>query len=268
MKVALIQICSTLNPSENIDKINRFIIKAKTEEPGLEAVFLPEVFYSMSDGTKPTPYLVEATNEHFEIIRAISMNHNLYVLGGTAATKVGDKVINRNYNFSPSGELIGTYDKIHLFSVNLKGTEKNTIIDEADVYSKGHDLKTINVNNFKIGLSICFDLRFPELYREYHKENVDILSISSAFTVPTGKAHWEVLLRARAIENQAYVIACDQWGQHNKKLSTYGHSMIIDPWGEVIANCEKGEGFACAELSMDKLNKIRTRMNVARQLPT
>lgn len=263
MKVALIQITSVLDPKVNLEKIDNLIELAKTHEPKLKGVFLPEVFYSMSDGTKPTPYLIEDNNEHYQNIQEISQKHQVYILGGTAATKVGDKIINRSYNFSPSGELITTYDKIHLFAVNLQGKTKSTVINEADVYSSGSELKTFNLEDFKVGLSICFDLRFPELYREYYKQGVDIISISSAFTVPTGKAHWETLLRARAIENQAYVIACDQWGQHNEKLSTYGHSMIIDPWGKVIANCGEGETFAIADIDLELIQKIRTRMDVS-----
>jgi len=268
MKVALIQICSGLEPDHNLEKINRFITQAKREEPELKAVYLPEVFYSMSDGTKPTPYLVAEGNEHYKKIQEIAIQNNICVLGGTAATEHTPKVLNRCYNFSEVGESLGTYDKIHLFAVELKGSEKSTVINEADVYSCGSKLNMINVEGFNIGLSICFDVRFPELYREYQAMGADIFSISSAFTVPTGKAHWETLLRARAIENQAYVIACGQWGQHNSKLSTYGHSMIIDPWGEIIANCGEGEGYAIAEISKDRLDKVRTRMDISKRLTT
>lgn len=264
MKIAIIQICSVLDPKENLQKISSLIQKAQDIEQ-IDAVFLPEVFYSMSDGTKPTPYLIEDNNEHFLAMANLAKKFNIYVLGGSAATKVEDKVINRNYNFSPRGELIETYDKIHLFAVHIRGKDA-TIINESDVYSAGKDLKMIDIQDFKIGLSICFDLRFPELFREYYKRGANVFSVSSAFTIPTGKAHWLTLLKARAIENQSYVIACNQWGQHNEKLSTYGHSYVIDPWGDVIAECGEGENFAICELKLERLNQIRSRIDMTSRL--
>lgn len=263
MKIALIQISSVLDPLKNIKKIDELIRNAKSECNDLEAVFLPEVFYSMSRGEVATPYLIEEGNEHFQNIQKIAITHGVYVLGGSAATKYKSKVVNRSYNFSPKGELLESYDKVHLFSVNLGESAGETVLDERTVYTKGSELKTLEIGPFKLGLSICFDLRFPEMFREYFSQGANVFSISSAFTVPTGKAHWETLLRARAIENQSYVIACGQWGKHNEKIETYGHSMVIDPWGEVIADCGEGEGFAVCNLSMERINEIRGRMDVS-----
>lgn len=261
MQIALIQICSSLDPKENVEKINYYIKEAKKKE-NIEAVFLPEVFYSMSDGTQATPYLIDGENEHFEVIRKIAKDNQVALIGGTAATKLNDTVINRTYNFSKDGNELTQYDKMHLFAVNLSGTKNNTVINESDVYDEGNTPLVIEFNNWKIGLGICFDLRFPELYRYYFQQGAEIMTVSSAFTVPTGKAHWETLVRARAIENQSYVVAVDQWGNHNSKIQTYGHSMLVDPWGEVILNLGEGEGYAIAELSKEKLEKIRGRMKV------
>ncbi len=266
MKLAIIQISSVLDPVKNLQKIDALIEEAKVSEPSLEAVFLPEVFYSMSDGTAPTPYLVEDGNEHFHNIKAIAQKHNVHLLGGSAATKENGKILNRSYNFNNKGELLTTYDKINLFAVNLKGKKKSTVLDEAQVYTAGSQLKTFELAGFKFGLSICFDLRFPELYRKYYAEGVNVFTISSAFTIPTGKAHWETLVRARAIENQAYVIACDQWGVHNDKIQTYGHSLVVDPWGEIIASIDEGEGFAICELTKERIDHIRTRMDMTSRL--
>jgi predicted amidohydrolase len=261
MQIALIQICSSLDPKENVDKINYYIQESKKRDD-IKAVFLPEVFYSMSDGTKPTPYLIDGENEHFEVIRNIAKDNKVALIGGTAATKLGDTVINRTYNFDRDGNELTQYDKMHLFAVNLSGTSSNTVINESDVYHEGHLPKVLDFNDWKIGLGICFDLRFPELYRYYFQKGAEIMTVSSAFTVPTGKAHWETLVRARAIENQSYVVAVDQWGYHNQKIQTFGHSMLVDPWGEVILNLGEGEGYAISELSKEKINKYRTRMNV------
>lgn len=262
MKVGVIQLQSVLDPQVNLGTIRKFLTEAKKENA--QAVFLPEVFYSMSDGTKPTPFLIEGKNEHYEAIRRLAVDSGLYILGGSAATLVDGKVLNRSYNFSPDGTEIVTYDKMNLFAVDLSKHPSNTVVDEARVYTAGKTPKMLSVDGFKIGLSICFDLRFPELFRFYSHEGANVLSISSAFTVPTGKAHWHTLLRARAIENQCYVIASAQWGQHNDKLSTFGHSLVVDPWGEVLADAGEGEKIIYADLSLEKLDAVRARLNVLR----
>lgn len=262
MKVGVVQLQSVLDPVSNLVTIRKFLEEAKKEKAS--AVFLPEVFYSMSDGTKPTPYLVDGQNEHYEAICSLAKDSGLYILGGSAATLVDGKVLNRSYNFDPQGKEIALYDKMNLFAVDLSKHPSNTVVDEARVYTAGKTPKMIDLDDFKIGLAICFDLRFPELFRSYSYIGANVLSVSSAFTVPTGKAHWHTLLRARAIENQSYVIASAQWGQHNDKLSTFGHSLVIDPWGEVLVDAGEGEKIVFAELSLEKLQVVRARLNVLR----
>lgn len=262
MKIAVIQLCSVLDPAINLAKIRKLLQEAK--ENGAVAAFLPEVFYSLSNGLSATPYLVEGKNEHYQAIRQLAVDSGLYLLGGSAATLVDGKVMNRSYNFSPSGEDLGFYDKMNLFAVDLSKHPSNTIIDEARVYSRGNRPQMLKMGDFNLGISICFDLRFPELFRSYSYQGANVLSVSSAFTVPTGKAHWHVLLRARAIENQCYVIASAQWGQHNERISTYGHSLIIDPWGEVIADAGEGEKVIYGTLDTKRIEDVRARLNVLR----
>lgn len=260
MKIAAIQIQSVLDPAVNLTTIRKFLVEAKSN--GVTAVFLPEVFYSMSDGTKPTPYLVEGKNQHYDAIRRLAVDSGLYILGGSAATNDDGKIMNRSYNFGPNGSELTTYDKMNLFRVDLSKHPSQTVVDEAKVYTAGNTPKMIDVNGFKVGLSICFDLRFPEVFRAYSAKGANVLSISSAFTVPTGKAHWHTLVRARAIENQSYVVASAQWGKHNEKMSTFGHSLIVDPWGEILADAGEGEGIIYADLSLEKIESVRARMNV------
>lgn len=262
MKVGVVQLQSVLDPKINLDKIKNFLSNAKQENA--QAVFLPEVFYSISDGTKPTPFLVEGQNEHFQAIRSLAVDSGLYILGGSAATLVDGKVMNRSFNFDPQGRELPFYDKMNLFACDLSKHPSNQIIDEAKVYSHGNKPQMIDVEGFKIGLSICFDLRFPELFRSYSSQGANVLSISSAFTVPTGKAHWHTLVRARAIENQSYVIAAAQWGKHNDKLSTFGHSLIVDPWGEVLADAGEGEKIIFGEMNFERLQSVRERLDVLR----
>lgn len=262
MKIAAIQIQSVLDPKVNLTKIKAQLQEAKNE--GVEAAFLPEVFYSMSDGTKPTPYLIETKNEHYEAIRSLAVDSGLYLLGGSAATLYNGKIMNRSYNFSPAGEDLVFYDKMNLFSCDLSKHPSATVIDEGKVYTAGSTPKLVQIKDWKLGLSICFDLRFPELFRSYSAAGANIISISSAFTVPTGKAHWHTLVRARAIENQCYVVASAQWGKHNEKMSTFGHSLIVDPWGETLADAGEGEKFITAEISLERIQGVRERLSVLR----
>lgn len=262
MKIGVIQLQSVLDPAINLKTIRKFLDEARAE--GAKAVFLPEVFYSMSDGTKATPYLVDGKNEHYEAIRKLAVDSGLFILGGSAATNMDGKIMNRSYNFAPDGTELMTYDKMNLFAVDLSKHPSNTVVNESKVYTNGNTPKLLPFGEFKIGLSICFDLRFPELFRSYSSQGANVLSISSAFTVPTGKAHWHTLIRARAIENQSYVIASAQWGQHNEKMSTFGHSLIVDPWGEIIADAGEGEKIIFGEISLEKIEAVRARMNVLR----
>lgn len=263
MKIAAIQIQSVLDPAVNLGTIRKFLELAV--DKGTEAVFLPEVFYSMSDGTKPSPYLVEGKNEHYEAIRKLSLDFGVYILGGSAATRVEGKVLNRAMNFDPQGNDLGSYDKMNLFSCDLSKHPSNTVINEGSVYSSGATAKLLDLGDWKLGLSICFDLRFPELFRSYSAKGANVLSVASAFTVPTGKAHWHTLVRARAIENQCYVVASAQWGKHNDRISTFGHSLIVDPWGEIVADAGEGEGIIYAELDLGRVDQVRNRLNVIRE---
>ena len=268
MKIALLQICSSLDYKENLTKIDKMIKEVKKTSPETKAIILPEVFYSMSDGSCATPYLIEEENEHYQNIKNLSLNNSTAILGGSAATKINGNIYNRSYNFDQFGAELASYDKIHLFKIDLIGHEKKVIIDEGRTYTRGEGVKIFEFDDFQFGLSICFDLRFPELFRSLFHRGANVMLVSSAFTQTTGRAHWETLLKARAIENQSYVIACNQWGKHNDKLTSYGHSMVVDPWGEVIANANDGEKILYAEIDIERVKKIRSRMNMQKQFST
>jgi len=259
MRVGSLQICSKLDPAENLEKLRSFIPKIKEEK--LDAVFLPEVFYSMSDGTGNTPYLVEDQNEHYQAIVDLVKDFGTYVLGGTVATKVGDKVINRNFNFKPNGEALPHYDKINLFSCDVtRPSGERIVLKESDLYYPGNEPLMLDIMEFKMGLSVCFDLRFSKMYDDYKKQGANLFSISSAFTKTTGEAHWHTLVRARAIETQSYVIATNQWGPHGGKMHSFGHSLIIDPWGDILGDAGEGESLICADLSLDKVSEARSKV--------
>ena len=166
--------------------------------------------------------------------------------------------MNANLVFSPRGVQAARYDKMHLFAYD-NGRER---YDEARTLRAGRTPVAFDAGGLRVGLSVCYDLRFPELYRALARPPCDLLSVPSAFTHTTGAAHWEVLLRARAIENQCYVVAAAQGGKHENGRRTFGHSLVVDPWGEVVA-CRRddGEGVVCAEVSRDRIADVR------RQLP-
>ncbi|OGT71655.1 MAG: hypothetical protein A3H44_11220, partial [Gammaproteobacteria bacterium RIFCSPLOWO2_02_FULL_57_10] len=179
---------------------------------------------------------------------------------GVVETIADGRVRPASLVYSPDGLLMARYDKMHLFDVKV--ADKQAQYMESRSFEPGSSVVTVATPLGKLGLSICYDLRFPELYRRLLDDGAEIITVPSAFTKVTGEAHWEILLRARAIENQCYVLAANQGGVHNASRETWGHSMIIDPWGNVMARVEKGEGIAIAEIDLDYLHDLRSRMPV------
>ena len=171
----------------------------------------------------------------------------------------------RPYNttllFGPAGDRLASYRKMHLFDIDLPGLEH---LKESRATSPGTELVVADAGFAKLGLSICYDLRFPELYRALSAGGAEVLLVPSAFTDRTGRAHWEVLLRARAIENLCYVMAPAQWGMHSPNRASYGHAMIVDPWGFVLAEVQDGEGFAVAVLDFERLHRLRAELPALR----
>ncbi len=196
----------------------------------------------------------------------IATTHEMWVIGGGVAeipAGHGDRAtLERTYNtcvvVSPRGHITALYRKIHLFDVDIPG---GAVLCESKTTAAGDAVVVAETDLGRIGLSICYDLRFPELYRELAvRRGAEILIVPAAFTAHTGAAHWHTLLRARAIENQCFVIAAGQWGRHNEKRESYGHSMIIDPWGNVLAEVQDGDGLAVADIDLDVLVRTRTQM--------
>lgn len=251
MKIAVIQLTSVLDYKTNLETVRELMKEAKSQ--GAEAAFLPEVFYSMSDGITPTPYLVVEGNNHYKEIQKLATDFQMALIGGSAATLLNGQVVNRAYNFDKSGKDLGHYDKINLFACDLPDKK----ISEAKNYTAGKDYKMVEVDGRKIGLGICFDMRFSELGLHYRMNGAEILTYPAAFTVPTGRAHWHTLLRARAIENQCFVIAAAQWGHHNDRMQTYGHSLVVDPWGEVLLDLQEGVKVGVVNLDFPKIDLIR-----------
>lgn len=259
MKIACVQMTSILEPSKNLSKLKKYFKLAREER--CQAIFLPEVYWSKGSGSQQTPYHVTWSNDYFHSIQNLVKESGLYLLGGSVIFDEEGVKKNRVINFSPDGTVLNYYDKRHLFSCRLQ-REDPLVIDEKKFVTPGKKLAWVDIGSFRIGFSVCFDLRFPSLYQDYRRLGAHVLSVSSAFTVPTGKAHWHTLAKARAIETQCYVIASCQWGQHNSQIESYGHSLVVDPWGTVLLDAGSGEGVFFSELSFEKIQQVREAIDL------
>ncbi|QWE16393.1 carbon-nitrogen hydrolase family protein [Polynucleobacter sp. AP-Nino-20-G2] len=260
LKVASIQMVSTPDIKENLDTAARLIKGAATA--GAEVAVLPEYFCLMGlkDTDKVRAREAPGAGPIQERLAAFATENNIHLVAGTIPLEAAEsnKVLNTTLVFDPQGQQIARYDKIHLFgfqTANERYEESETI---AAGSVPGELTLHINQTDWRFGLSICYDLRFPELYRGLG--SVDCHIIPAAFTYTTGKDHWEILLRARAIENQCYVLSSAQGGAHLNQRRTWGNSMLIDPWGAVLANLPEGEGFITGALSKDKLKEVRSKL--------
>jgi predicted amidohydrolase len=260
MKVAAIQMVSGMSVQANLDSARRLLERAA--QAGAELAVLPEYFCVM--GRKDTDKL--AVRERFgdgpvqSFLQRSARELGVAIAGGTVPLEAGDDAHVRNTQlvFSAAGELLARYDKIHLFKFD-NGREQ---YDEARVIESGGDpvsfeLRARDGRAWRVGLSVCYDLRFPELYRALH---ADVLLVPSAFTYVTGQAHWELLLRARAVENLAYVVAPAQGGTHESGRRTWGHSMVVDPWGVVLGMQETGAGIVLADLDAARQAQVRAQL--------
>jgi predicted amidohydrolase len=258
---ACIQTSSSDDIAENIAHILPMLQEARTR--GAELITLPENAFAMRrEGQKAESF---ATLEHAGVlaVQQWCKAHNAWVLiGSIRALEAGnDKPFNRSVLISPTGDIAAQYDKQHLFDVTLAD---GTRYAESDIMQRGNQTVTAALPWGKLGLSICYDLRFGAMYREMACSGAELFTVPSAFTRPTGEAHWEILLRARAIENLAYVIAPAQCGTHPGGRTTYGHSMIIDPWGKILAQAGDEPCVITAVIDIEQVTARRAQMPVLR----
>ncbi len=257
-RIAAVQMVSGPEVEANLAAAERLLAEAATG--GARLAVLPEYFCLI--GRRDTDKLAVAeTPGDGPIQRCLAgaaRRHGLWIVGGTLPLKTEDpaRVLNASTVWAPDGTLAAQYDKIHLFSFT-QGEER---YDEGRVLRAGTRPVAVQAGALRVGLSVCYDLRFPELYRALMNPPCDLLSVPSAFTVPTGRAHWALLLRARAVENQCYVIAAAQGGEHATGRRTWGHSMVVDPWGEVLVVRPEGEGVVFADVDPARLADVRTRL--------
>lgn len=258
MKIAAVQMVSTTRVDDNLETARRLVGEAARE--GAELVALPEYFCLMgrADRDKLGVAEVPGNGPIQRMLAEAARAHGVWLIGGTLPLRTDDpdRVLNSNGVYAPDGSLSARYDKIHLFRYD-NGRER---YDEGSAIRAGAEPVACRAGALRIGLSVCYDLRFPELYRALMQPPCDLLSVPAAFTHTTGLAHWELLLRARAVENQCYVLAPAQGGTHENGRRTFGHSMVVDPWGQVLALRPEGEGVVVAELDPARIASVRAQL--------
>lgn len=257
MLIAAIQMTSGADKSKNLDVATHLIRKAVNL--GAKFVGVPENFAWMGPEPEREANAEPLDGPTLSRMQALAHEFKITVLAGSVLEEgaPGGRLHNTSVVFGPDGARLGVYRKMHLFDVEVG--DGQTYRESAAV-APGTEVVVADTPVGKVGLSVCYDLRFPELYRKHSELGAVLLTVPAAFTLATGKDHWEVLLRARAIENQAYVIAPAQQGRHPKDRWTWGHAMVVDPWGLVTARCSEGEGLAFAELDLELLGRIRKNL--------
>jgi predicted amidohydrolase len=272
MKIAAVQMVATPRVDENLDAARALIAQAAGQ--GAELVALPEYFCLMGHKDRDKLGVAEADGEGpiQHMLAAAAREHGVWLVGGTLplrlegvahdSTAADCRALNTTLVHGPDGSRAGRYDKVHLFRFD----DGERRYDEAATLRAGREPRAFDARGrdgerYRVGLSVCYDLRFPELYRALMRPDpCDLIVVPAAFTYPTGQAHWELLLRARAVENQCYVLAPAQGGRHENGRRTWGHSMLVDPWGEVLAVQAEGPGVVMGEMTRQRITQVRGQL--------
>ncbi|NQZ98268.1 MAG: carbon-nitrogen hydrolase family protein [Myxococcales bacterium] len=256
MRIGVVQMTSTDAIAKNLDAARSLVGEAV--ERGAGFVLLPENYGFLRREGTDVPCAQGLGGEIVSCARALAKQHRIWLLGGTFPEAIDgdDRLHNTSVLVAPDGEIAAVYRKIHLFDVDLSGSGGGVFAESAK-YAPGSEVVVAKTPFGGVGLSVCYDLRFPELYRTLAQQGADWIVVPSAFAPQTGKDHWEVLLRARAIENQAFVVAPAQCGRHSNDRASYGRSMVIDPWGLVIAQAGDEPAVLVADCDPERIRSVR-----------
>lgn len=254
-KIALIQMISSAKVAENLKHVAQLLIQAKESQAAL--VVLPENFALMGMHETDKLKIAESYGQGpiQDKISQLAKDLGLWIVAGTIPIKSsGTKIKASSILYDNNGKNVARYDKIHLFDVRVSENEAH---EESLTIERGNELVVVDTPVGKVGLTVCYDLRFPELYQQLCAKGAQLLTVPSAFTAITGLAHWEILLRARAVENLCYVLAANQGGHHENGRDTYGHSMIVEPWGKIVSQKAIGTGCIVADVDLQRLQQLR-----------
>ena len=254
-RVALLQTVSSSNVKENLKGLDLYFLKAQNED--VDLMILPENFAFMGNTDTDKLSIAEdfGQGEIQLYISQLAKRHRMWVIAGSIPIRSSRHRVNTScLVYDDNGGCVARYDKIHLFDVRVSAEEAH---QESLTIERGDHLVVVDTPIGCVGLSICYDVRFPELYHQLVLKGAEVLTVPSAFTAVTGLAHWEILLRARAIENLCYILAPNQGGLHNNGRRTHGHSMIVEPWGTIVSEHPKGPGLICADIDLQRLRQLR-----------
>jgi deaminated glutathione amidase len=261
-RIAILQMTAGIDRGTNLEHVVEAV--ARAADGGAVMLFTPEMS-NMLDCNRSRAAASIVTEQGDAFITAVinaAARHRIWVSLGSVAVRqrdIVDRFANRSLLIDDGGIIRGRYDKFHMFDVDLPNGESWR---ESSAYEPGHDLSIVDTPVGRLGLSICYDIRFPALYQSLSEGGAQIIAVPAAFTVPTGKAHWQILLQARAIENACWVIAAAQTGTHEDGRSTYGHSLVINPWGEIVLDMGEKAGLAFAEIDLAEVEAVQTRIPV------
>ncbi|MCS6876906.1 MAG: carbon-nitrogen hydrolase family protein [Geminicoccaceae bacterium] len=266
MRISVVQMNAGEDKAANLAAAER-LVKAAVREDRPDLVVLPEVWTCMGGGETTKRAAAEVLGEEGEawrLLRDLARGHRIWLHGGSLLERDPreEKLFNTTVVFDRDGREVARYRKIHLFDITAPDGREYR---ESATFGRGREIVVYEAEGLKVGCSICYDVRFGELYRRLADRGAELLVVPAAFTLHTGKDHWEVLLRARAIETQCYLAAAAQWGPHragNEERWSYGHSLVVDPWGLVVARASEGEGFATARIDRARIAQVRSRIPV------
>lgn len=255
LTVSVVQMDSSDSIDANVAALSALLAAA----PPSDLVVLPEICLFRGGMAQNADVAEPVDGAHMQRFAELVRSHECWLLAGSIAEREGDHIYNTSLLFNPQGKCTAVYRKLHLFGLAL---DSGTRVQEADTFTPGHAAVVADVAGWQAGLSICYDLRFPELFRALAQDGLDVILAPADFTAVTGRAHWETLCRSRAIENQCYLVAANQCGTNRVTgNASYGHSMIVDPWGDILAQADEHPCVLTAELSAGRIEAVR------RQLP-
>lgn len=253
-KIAVLQLDISRNKEENLEKVK---IKVKEASKKADIIILSEMFNCPYNGKTFYKYAEESGGETSQLLSKLALENKIIIVGGSIPEIENKKIYNTSYVYNEKGELIGKYRKIHLFDVDIKD---GISFKESDYIACGNNLTVVDIGPFKIGLAICYDIRFPEMIKSLVNKGAELIVIPAAFNTTTGPAHWHITSRTRAVDNQVYLVLASPTRSKILSYKAYGHSLIINPWGNIISEADINEEIIYGEFNKDFLTKIRNEL--------